>query len=85
MLSIEFIYVYRMVLTINSMFLNSINWRVVVMETVRVSCEVRTEPVCGPREGVAEHSQSRQTVKYGQETHWTRNQESLCWRGPAVI
>jgi hypothetical protein len=30
-------------------------------------------------------SQSRQTVIWGHETRGTRNQESLCWRGPAAI
>jgi hypothetical protein len=29
--------------------------------------------------------QSRQRVKYGHEPRESRNQESLCWRGPAAI
>jgi hypothetical protein len=33
----------------------------------------------------SEGSHSRQTVKYGLESRGTRNQESLCWRGPAAI
>jgi hypothetical protein len=32
-----------------------------------------------------EGSQSRRTVKYGHESHGPRNQQSLCWRGPATI
>jgi hypothetical protein len=35
--------------------------------------------------GKTDASQSRQTVKYGHESYWTCNQESLCWRGPAAI
>jgi hypothetical protein len=31
----------------------------------------------------SEGSQSCELVKYGHESHGTRNQESLCWRGPA--
>jgi hypothetical protein len=30
-------------------------------------------------------SQSRHTAKYGHDSSGTRNQESLCWRGPAGI
>jgi hypothetical protein len=30
-------------------------------------------------------SQSHQTVKHGRESSGTRNQELLCWRGPAEI
>jgi hypothetical protein len=30
-------------------------------------------------------SESRETVKYGHESRWTRKQEWLCWRGPAAI
>jgi hypothetical protein len=30
-------------------------------------------------------SQRRETVKYGHENRETRNQEWLCWRGPAAI
>jgi hypothetical protein len=33
---------------------------------------------------ISEGSQSHQRVKYGQESRGTRNQGSLCWRGPAV-
>jgi hypothetical protein len=33
----------------------------------------------------SEDSQSRQRVKYVHESRGTRNQESLCWRGPAAI
>jgi hypothetical protein len=33
----------------------------------------------------SEGSQSRQTVKYGYESRETRNQEPLCWRGPAAV
>jgi hypothetical protein len=33
----------------------------------------------------SEGSQSRQTVNYGHESRGTRNQGSLCWRGPAEI
>jgi hypothetical protein len=33
----------------------------------------------------SEDAQSRQTVKYGLESRGARNQESLCWRGPAAI
>jgi hypothetical protein len=29
--------------------------------------------------------QGRETVKYGHETRGTRNQQWLCWRGPAAI
>jgi hypothetical protein len=35
--------------------------------------------------GRSEGSQTRQTVKYGHDPRGTRNQESLCWRGPAAI
>jgi hypothetical protein len=37
------------------------------------------------RPRLAEGSQGRQTVKYGHESRGTRNQESLCWRGPVAI
>jgi hypothetical protein len=33
----------------------------------------------------SEGFQSRQTVNYGRESRGSRNQESLCWRGPATI
>jgi hypothetical protein len=33
----------------------------------------------------SEGSQSRQRVKYFHESRGTRNQRSLCWRGPAEI
>jgi hypothetical protein len=32
-----------------------------------------------------EGSQSSRTVKYGHKSREIRNQESLCWRGPAAI
>jgi hypothetical protein len=35
--------------------------------------------------GLLHHSQSRETIKYGHESCGTRNQERLCWRGPAAI
>jgi hypothetical protein len=34
---------------------------------------------------MSEVSQSHQTLKYDHESLGTRNQESLRWRGPAVI
>jgi hypothetical protein len=30
-------------------------------------------------------SQRHEAVKYGHESRGTRNQESLCWRGPAAV
>jgi hypothetical protein len=30
-------------------------------------------------------SQSRETVKYGNESHRTQNQGRLCWKGPVAI
>jgi hypothetical protein len=35
--------------------------------------------------GEMHDSQSRERVKYGHEFSETRNQERLCWRGPAAI
>jgi hypothetical protein len=32
-----------------------------------------------------EGSQSLKAIKYGHECRGTRNQKSLCWRGPAAI
>jgi hypothetical protein len=34
--------------------------------------------------GLSEGSQSRQTSTHGHESRGTRNQGSLCWRGPAI-
>jgi hypothetical protein len=36
-------------------------------------------------ESESEGSQTHQRVKYDHEFGGTRNQESLCWRGPAAI
>jgi hypothetical protein len=33
----------------------------------------------------SESSQSRQTLKYHCQSRATRNQETMCWRGPAAI
>jgi hypothetical protein len=61
----------------------------VVFYTVRVVSKeglwICLSPIfeCAPPKG--EGSQSRQTVKYGHESRGARNQESLCWRGPAAI
>jgi urease accessory protein UreF len=37
------------------------------------------------KERACEDSQSRQMVTYGCESRGIRQQESLCWRGPAEI
>jgi hypothetical protein len=70
---------------------NNINRLGFVVETLCVSCEVRAEFVCYLEEiqslKVVKSGgcQSRQKVKYGHESCGTRNQESMCCRGPAAI
>jgi hypothetical protein len=69
--------------------LNSINQLVFVIETQCVLCMVGTGFLNKLHElkleRSSEDSQSRQTVKYGHESRGTKNQEPLCWRGPAAV